>query len=672
MLSRIIGEVKGRHVGPQIARLVGETFGISGPWPDEEYSLLELNCEWDDIAARWSVATVTGKPLDDRTIAAFFPRRLWPAFWQVILLGPAAATRMIESTLHAAAHGVTPHGDPRAGGALSALTVDGLGASFGRLTRAIIELRKQSLDPHLPLELPGEFRQWTRDALPRRRTAIELGARHQRRNNTKAVSLRLARLALQSLDEHIQQNQRPSYRFGKYLRNRVLLGILLLGPRIGTVASLRAGDYDRSHRFPNGTVGPALHFRRLKGLPGLTRWRGLPAQLADWIDEYFDYFEQRSNLDAPFWITKRGSVRQLKQPTTVTLSCAVVACFQRVQPEDDMRSYRPHSLRHLAEQVCFAAGVEYLTEHRHELLHDQTGRGLPANPQVLCDCLLDHALHDISDRYKDVNNEDGREIWSRFAATLLWEYVSGDKGARRIPDFRRVRHARRALQHTREGERRSRERIRELEARRGQLHSEADRQLVTVLGQLDGLDEAARWRAHFEQLASMREIASIDSEIKAEALRLSDTTREVERAEAVVERARRTRLAARDQFSDADVTYLDELFAALAEESAEARMGRLTEAAFLVCFGGGLSKDRLCRMLTGKESFEHLFDRQADGTPAGVTVAEGVTSIEFGELPLERYHIQVVRQLHEADRDARESCSGDRNLGAAAPPVPRG
>jgi len=649
VLSRIIGEVKGRHVGPQIVRLVGETFGIPGPWPDEEYSLLELGCEWDDIAARWSVATGTGRPLDDRTIAAFYPRRLWPAFWQVILLGPVAATRTIESTLHAAAHGLTLDGDPRPGGALSALTIDSLGASFGRLTRAIIELRKQSLDPHLGLDLPGEFTQWTRDTLPRRRTAIELGARLQRRNNTKAVSLRLARLALQSLDAHIRQNQRSSYRFGKYLRNRALLGILLLGPRIGTVAWLRAGDYDRSHRFPDGTVGPALRFRRLKGLPGLTRWRGIPAQLADWIDEYFEYFELQANPDAPFWITKRGFVRQLRQPTTVTLSCAVVACFQRVQSEDDTRSYRPHSLRHLAEQVCFAAAVEYLTEHRQELLHDQTGRGLPANPQVLCDCLLDHALHDISDRYKDVNNEDGREIWSRFAAQLLWDYVSGDKGARRIPDFRGVRHARRALEHTHEQERHSRELIRVLEARRGRLHSDADRQLDSVLRELDGLDEAARWRAHFEQLASMREIASIDSEIKAEALRLADTTREVERAEAALERARTIRLAARDQLSEAEVKYLDQLFAALGE-SAEARTRSLTEAAFLSCFGGGLSEDRLHRMLRGDVSFDHLFDRQANSAPAGVTVEAGETLFEFGELPLERYHVQVVMRLEQLAR----------------------
>lgn len=646
MLSRIIGEVRGRHVGPQIARLVGASFGIPGPWPDEEYSLRDLDCEWEDIAARWSLATGAGRPFDDRTIAAFFPERLWPAFWQIIALGPVAATRTIESTLHAAAHGLTPLGEPRDGGSLAALTIDSLGTSFGRLARAIIELHKQSLDPHLPLDLPGEFRQWTRDALPKRRTAIELGARHQRRNNTKAVSLHLARLALKSIDEHIQRNRRPSYHFGKYLRNRVLLGILLLGPRIGTVASLRAGDYERDHRFPDGAIGPALHYRRLKGLPGVTRWRGLPLQLAEWIEEYFDYFDLGATPDAPFWITKRESTRQLKQPTTVTLTNAVTVSFQRVQPDSDTRMYRPHSLRHLAEQVCFAAAVDYLTQHRQELLHDQAGRGLPANPQVLCDCLLDHALHDISDRYKDVNNEDGREIWSRLAAQLLWDYVSGDKGARRIPDFRALRHARSALRGAKADERRSRERIQELDARRERVLSDTERQLDAVLSQFEGLDESALWRAHFEQVARMREVATIDSEIKAEVLRLSETTREVERAGSALEQTRKARVAARDQLTDSEVAYLDELFSELTKEDSQLRSRRLTQTEFLECLGGGLSENRLSRMLTSGESCEHLFDHQAEGVPpVGVTLEEGTAYVEFGELPLERYHVQVVMRL---------------------------
>ena len=285
VLSRIVGEVKGRHVASQICRLVGEAFGVPGPWPDEEYSLREIGCEWDEVVARWSIASAHGRPLPDEVTGAFFPPKLWAAIAELIALGPLGATRRIEATLQAAGHGLTLRGEPRPTGALSAITIDGLSASFGRLVRAVIELRKQSLDPSLQLRLPVEFDAWTQDALPKRRTAYELGARQQRRNNTKAVRLRLARLALQSLNSHIERNRRPSYQFGVHLRNRVLIGVLVLGPRIGTVAFLEVRDYDPTHEFPDGAIGPALHFRALKGMPGVSRWRGIPPLLARWIDD---------------------------------------------------------------------------------------------------------------------------------------------------------------------------------------------------------------------------------------------------------------------------------------------------------------------------------------------------------------------------------------------------
>jgi hypothetical protein len=411
VLSRMVGEVRGRHVAPQICRLVAETFGIPGPWPDEEYSLRDCGCDWDAIAARWSLASPQGAPLADEVIGAFFPSRLWPAFWQLVVLGPVGATRMIEATLQAAGHGLTPRGELRPTGALSAVTVDSLSAAFGRFARAVIELRKQSQDSTLGLQLPREFEQWTQVSLPKRRSAYALGARQQRRNNTKAVRLRLARLVLQHLNDRIERARQIHGQIGLHLRNRALIGILLLGPRIGTVAALDVCDYERHHLCPDGTVGPALSFRRLKSLPGISRWRGIPPLLADWIEEYLAYYALTRQPDAPLWRTKRAGERQLVRPTTVTLTAAVVASFARVQPPEDGRLYRPHSLRHLAEQVCYEAAFAYLIDGRSGLLHDEANRGVPANPQVFCDCLLDHALHDISDRYKDVNNEDGREIW---------------------------------------------------------------------------------------------------------------------------------------------------------------------------------------------------------------------------------------------------------------------
>lgn len=652
VLSRIVGEVKGRHVGPQICRLVGEAFAIPGPWPDEEYSLKDLDCDWDAIAARWTVVSAAGESLPDEVIAAFFPKRLWSSFWRLIALGPVGATRRIESTLQAAGHGLTLDGNLRPNGALSAITVDGLSASFGRFARAVIELRKQSLDPSIASNLPSEFGAWTRDALPQRRSAFELGARQQRRNNTKAVRLRLARLTLQMLDNHIERNRRPSYQLGLYLRNRVLIGILLLGPRIGTVAALDVGDYERAHKFPDGTIGPALHFRRLKGMPGVARWRGIPPTLGKWIDDYFAYFEIADDRAAPFWVTKRQGDRQMRRPTTVTLSAAVTASFARVQPKEDSRDYRPHSLRHLAEQVCFDAALQYLNENRRELLHDENGRGLPANPQVFCDCLLDHALHDISDRYKDINSADGREIWGRLAALLVWDYVWGSKGARTIPNIKRIREARVQLEEARRRETETRARIARLEDERESLGASADEQLHSVLGDLDALDDAAKWRAHFEQAAATRQLSRLDTEIKRKAFALVELARDVERAAREFELAQSSEMCVADALTDDHAAQLEaspqlrpETTLPLGMTIAR-RVFNVDE--FLWAFGGAITARDLGRCLEGCGSYEQLFVSAASdqGRPRGVTLADsGETLIAFDELPIERYHPAVIERL---------------------------
>jgi hypothetical protein len=645
LLSRMVGEVKGRHVAPQICRLVGEAFAVPGPWPDEEYSLHACGCEWDEIAARWSVASGAGTPLADEITSAFFPRKIWPALWQVVSLGPVAATRRVEATLQAAGHGLTLEGNPRSNGPLSAVTVDGLSASFGRLARAAIELRKDSLDPSLALDLPAAFGAWTQDALPKRRTAFELGARQWRRNNTKAVRLRLTRLTLQALNGHIERNGRPSYRLGLHLRNRVLIGILALGPRIGTVVALDVRDYDAAHEFPDGVVGPALHFRKLKGLPGIARWRGIPPLLALWIEEYHQYYGVASLPTAPFWVTKRADGRQLARPTAVTLTAAAIAAVGRVQPPDDGRLYRPHSHRHLAEQVCFDAALDYLTENRRHLLHDENGRGLPANPQVLCDCLLDHALHDISDRYKDINNEDGREVWGRFAANLVWDYVWGEKGARTIPDLARLRASRASLGRLLADEATIKARIREREGNRDSTQVEADERLQRVLDQLASLDNEAKWLAHFEQLAAMRQIASIDKQINADALRLVELAREIALAARAVDEAHSLRMPVSDALADEEIGELL-AFTSPAPTADHRPTRRVSGTQFISALGGGLTESQLRQLIERRSRLGHLFDRAADGSGRGVTTdADGELQIDLDEIPIERYPHAVVRRL---------------------------
>jgi hypothetical protein len=112
--------------------------------------------------------------------------------------------------------------------------------------------------------------------------------------------------------------------------------------------------------------------------------------------------------------------------------------------EHDGRIYGPHNLRHSAEQLAFFAGWDWFEEHRHAMV--EQGAGVPANPQIFPDCLLDHSMRSMGDLYKDISTERGRLKWARLCALGIGEYLYGEKGARRAPNVALISAKRRDLE----------------------------------------------------------------------------------------------------------------------------------------------------------------------------------------------------------------------------------
>ena len=58
-----------------------------------------------------------------------------------------------------------------------------------------------------------------------------------------------------------------------------------------------------------------------------------------------------------------------------------------------------------------------------------------ANPSGESEGRFDRELNDVIDAYKDIKNERSREYWSREAALGAWEFLWGERGARKAPDL---------------------------------------------------------------------------------------------------------------------------------------------------------------------------------------------------------------------------------------------
>ncbi|MBA3841767.1 MAG: hypothetical protein H0X39_03965 [Actinobacteria bacterium] len=248
-----------------------------------------------------------------------------------------------------------------------------------------------------------------------------------------APPLIAVRRALKALDNEIARKKRYSQHrkhMFQELRDRALLAVLVVfGPRAEAVWWLDVDHYIRDHTFPDGTKGPALQIPKTKREKHEHK-KALPPEVAQWIEEYITYIDAKPG--EPLWRPGRKSLRdkRLDQQNFHDM------LLRRLSPHCDQKNYSPHTLRHFASGVATLVGMEWIRERSDQFLLGS--RGIPASPQTFSDVLLGQALHTIADRYRDMDTKQNREIWTKVTVEGVWEWVWGDKGARKGPDLKLV------------------------------------------------------------------------------------------------------------------------------------------------------------------------------------------------------------------------------------------
>jgi integrase len=390
-------------------------------WPDRgtafnrlQLTATELDREWDRVRALDGLHATL--PLE--IVCEFFPARLWPLCAQLLSWGPAETCERLERFARLEAlREIKPTRARPEGGTLSAASVDALLKAGRRFLNVLCQLQQRGY-PSPALE------HWS--ALPSRIEARNLGAVEVHTDRT-APPLLLVRRTLKGLTAEIDRRSQLRRGSGlmRLLRKRLLLALLAVtGMRIGALWAISPRDYDPAHRFPDGEIGPALRIYPGKTLAsGDGRWKALPAEVAAWLEHYLDYVDIDRHSEGPFWPSDHKWGRAMHPKSLF----AVVAGDQTgtVRPllpreETPEYGYSPHTLRHLAEQLAYEVGHDYLGEHSEARAF--------ITPQVLSEALLDHELSSDHLGYKDLDTPEGRERWARVAGLGLWEYLWGRQG----------------------------------------------------------------------------------------------------------------------------------------------------------------------------------------------------------------------------------------------------
>jgi integrase len=490
-LSRVLGGQRGGRVGTHtVARILAALSGLEVVTVVEKSGkkrIAEPSCRTakrafrslemtpSDLDDLWAVTKGGDQLLPEEVVLEFFPEELWPAVWMLIELGPYVARERIDAIFSCWALGKRLDGSARRRGKMSAGSLDSATTRFWQLFDAFVHLHGLATQHRLLC-----FQQWSPAQRPKRLDIGKLKASYAKRNRS-APPLLAARRLLRQLNASVERGHRssdPEATLFKHLRIRAIIALLMvLGTRRGAFAELNVGDYERKHVFPDGTVGPALRVPPIK-TQDAPRYKGLPDQVARWLEEYLECARIAEDVAGPMWRPRWRS--RSGRLTAEAIELSVVNALDGIVPN---RRFSPHTLRHLAEQVAFRAGHVWLEECDDPLA---VGFGQPSSPQTFSDCLLDHELNDVVDAYKDIgNNEECREFWSRVAAVGAWEFLWGDRGARKGPDLMRVNIASLALA---DAEEEVRTREVELDALEQEALSRAaeltTKQLVTMLMQV--------------------------------------------------------------------------------------------------------------------------------------------------------------------------------------------
>jgi integrase len=259
------------------------------------------------------------------------------------------------------------------------------------------------------------FSDWVKRDFPDLPTSTDLGAAPAD-TNRDAMSLRLVRLRLQLLTEEINTSRRTAKgreKLFQLLRDRAMIAVMAnLGLRRGAFNRLSVGDVIADYSFAGGEHGPAIVPRPGKTLSKhLKRPKGIPMVLFEWITEYCEWAGIASEDGCPLWLPNKSQRRKSREPLSDdAISQIVRSRFSAKEPaagmppetrplqrayldEHDGRAYSPHQLRHLAEQLAFVVGLDWIEANRSTLL--ESNLGLPSNPQVFPDALLDHRMESM-------------------------------------------------------------------------------------------------------------------------------------------------------------------------------------------------------------------------------------------------------------------------------------
>lgn len=426
-------------------------------WQAEAITADRLDELWEEQVDEHGVHACLPLPV----VTAFFRPEVWRVVASVLAWGPGETNRRLERLARREGkRRLTIETRAREKGEkLSASTVQGYLSAGRKLMTELVALRGSQY-PAVQLD------QWA--VMPPRLTAEDANAEDADTNRGGPPRI-LLRRALALLDSNVRE--RMATAGGRKvcfrpMRNRAILGLLCLGLRLDAVCRLDVRDYDPSHRFPDGSIGPAIAVR-----PGKTirrhkvRWKGLPGELAAWIEDWIAYsgrsIGQRHAVDsdgepvrhrvsgellpAPMFLGSR--TRPDKRMEQMSIYSAIAG--HHVTTERSSRpgkkqgqralipigdnpyvGYSPHSYRHSVEQLAHQVGCEWINENEDE------GRRITA--QIMCDALLDHAMSGDRYGYKDASTPRGREKWARIAGLGVWEHLRGDRGARLGPDRERI------------------------------------------------------------------------------------------------------------------------------------------------------------------------------------------------------------------------------------------
>jgi integrase len=557
--SRLIGEARGRRgfVRDTCASLAGigrleyrradgtlepapapelDAFG----WSDGQAALNRLGLTSTELDRSWDQAhAVDGvhATLPLATVLEFFPAELWPLCAQLLEWGPATGCERLERFARLEAlRKIKPTRARPEGGTISAGTVDNLMKGCRRLLEVLCELQRRRYPSPA---LAG----WA--ALPSPVAASELGAAEANTDRT-APPLLLVRRTLRRLTKQIErrsETKRGQGRLKRLLRKRLLLALLSsTGVRISALAAACVRDYDPEHRFPGGVVGPALRVFPGKSIAASeARWKALPPLVASWLEHYLEYLGIRDQPTATLWPSDRERGAKPMLPTSLgTLLAGEPGSNPPILPLLPREAasgygYSAHTLRHLAEQLAYEVGHDYLETHPE-------ARSF-ITPQVLADALLDHRMSSDRLGYKDLDTAEGRERWAREAALGLWEYLWGDKGARHAPDVDRIERAIAARDERRAEQAAVQARVKELRDRRRELERQGDH---------------AGEHATAELVRLIFQLSAIAGALDDEHEEAERVQRELYAAELELQEARRTLVPIPDEAPDPQVIALED------------------------------------------------------------------------------------------------------------------